>query len=204
MSKKHRANLKMGWIYWHPFVYNSLLFLLYNGRPHDRFKEIAKEICDGDDVIDLCAGNDFLFKNLAKRPINYTAYDINLRFINSLKNKGINAYKLDVSKENIPKGDVIVLASALYHFYPDCQKLIDRMLEKAEKKVVIVEPIRNAVNSTNKFIADMAERAGRVNNCKTDYRFDEDSLRSLLDSVKVPMKTSVICNGRDLCAVFYK
>ena len=193
-----------GWLYWHPFIYNSALSILYGGkaRAKERFFRIANEVEESDVVVDLCAGNSYLLDALKNKVIDYQAYDVNARFVKALKRRGVSAYCCDVGKIDIPKADVIVMASALYHFHPNCAQILDRMLVSARKKVILVEPVRNIVNSSNCFLSAFAKKAGQIGNDEIPYRFDLDDLDRLLESLKVPNHSELISGGRDMLVVF--
>lgn len=193
-----------GWLYWHPFIYNTALSILYGGkaRARERFFRIANEIEEFDVVADLCAGNSYLLDALQNKEIDYQAYDVNARFVKALKRRGISAHCCDIGKITIPKADVIVMASALYHFYPNCAQLIERMLASARKKVILVEPVKNIVNSSNWILSAIATKAGQIGNEEIPYRFYLDDLDRLIESLEVPNKSELISGGRDMLVVF--
>lgn len=193
-----------GWLYWHPLIYNTALSILYGGkgRARERFFRIANEIEEFDVVVDLCAGNSYLLDALQNKEIGYQAYDVNARFVKALKRRGISAHCCDIGKITIPKADVIVMASALYHFYPNCAQILERMLASARKKVILVEPVRNFVNSSNWILSAIARKAGQIGNDEIPYRFDFDDLDRLLESLKVSNQSELISDGRDLLVVF--
>ena len=193
-----------GWLYWHPFIYNVTLSILYGGkaRAKERFSRIANEVEESDVVVDLCAGNSYLLDALENKIIDYQAYDVNDRFVKALKRRGASAYCCDVRKINVPEADVIVMASALYHFHPNCAQILERMLASARKKVILVEPVKNAVNSSNCILSAFARKAGQIGNDEIAYRFDLDDLVQLLESLKVPNHSELISGGRDMLVVF--
>ena len=76
------------------------------------------------------------------------------------------------------------------------------MLASARKKVILVEPVKNSVNSSNWILSAFARKAGQIGNDEIAYRFDLDDLDQLLESLKVPNHSELISGGRDMLVVF--
>jgi ubiquinone/menaquinone biosynthesis C-methylase UbiE len=194
--------MRFGLIYAAPGLYNLVLWALYRTRPRERFAVVAKEVTEGDVVVDLCAGTSLLYEALAKKKVDYRAFDINPGFIDALKEKGVQAHCCDIESMEIPEADVVTMSSALYHFYPRCAKLVERMRASARKKVVLVEPVRNNADSGFFFWGAFAQWMSKVDDRAVPFHFDEASLNRLLDCLDVPViERRVICEGRDMFAV---
>lgn len=194
--------MRFGLIYAAPGLYNMVLWALYQARPRERFEVVAAEVEPGDSVVDLCAGTALLYEVLVDKGVDYRAFDLNPRFVAALRDRGIAADCRDIATMEIPRADVVTMSSALYHFYPRCGELVERMHASARKKVVLVEPVRNNADSRLPLWGAFARWMSRVDGRDVPFHFDRDSLSGLLDGLAIPVSSRrVICGGRDMCAV---
>ena len=68
------------------------------------------------------------------------------------------------------------------------------MLASARKKVILVEPVKNSVNSSNWILSAFARKAGQIGNDEIAYRFDLDDLR--LWRICIPIRSRYGCSVR--------
>jgi hypothetical protein len=192
--------VRFGPLYWSPALYHLALWGLYLGRPRARFGAVRREVEPGDEVVDLCAGTWLLYEALEGVAGRYLAFDLNPRLVAALRRRGIEAYCADVRELEIPRADVVTMSSALYHFHPCCQELIERMRARARKKVVLVEPVRNQANSAVPLWGAFARWAGRAG-APSDFHFTRGTLEELISQLPGPRRAEPICRGRDLLIV---
>ena len=105
-----------------------------------------------------------------------------------IKDKGgailhrIDARRLDLSdaSEPLPTADVAIIQASLYHFLPDADQIIERMLTAALDRVIVSEPIRNLSTSSIPGVALLGRRAADPGVGGHDERFTEATLDQLL------------------------
>ncbi|MBW1855562.1 MAG: class I SAM-dependent methyltransferase, partial [Deltaproteobacteria bacterium] len=141
---------EMGLAYWHPVTYRLIEKILYGRNYRKHYKALSREIGDSS-ILELCCGDcqvvDYLKGN------TYQGLDINPRFVNHAKKKGINVSLQDVMVSEIPEVECIIIHNSLYQFYPHHEKLIYKALESAQKKLIISEPVINLASSKNRSIS---------------------------------------------------
>ena len=194
--------MKYGFLYWHPWIYNTSIQLLYRKQWQERYKQVAKYIPEGATVIDLCAGTDLLFRQLRHKKVNYKAFDINLKMISYLRREGIPAFSCDLRRDDYPGGDVLTMCSSLYHFAPFCKEFIGGMISKAKDKVIILEPVRNAFHSTFPLIRVLGKWASIVEKEKMTFFFSPTSFAEMAGEFPQLRELKTISSGRDMLAVF--
>lgn len=194
--------MKYGFLYQHPRIYDLALYGLYRGAPHDRFRRVADEIPEGASVVDLCAGTGFLHNQLRDKNVRYLALDINPTLVAHLQKSGIDARVFDVSSDVIPQADIVTMCSSLYHFHPHCADIIQRMRTAARHKVVILEPVHNAVHSRFRFVRWLGEQAGKVNGKVNAFYFSPDTFQYLTQTQPGFRDLQPTGGGRDMLAIF--
>jgi hypothetical protein len=189
-------------IYYHTWIYERVMRRLYSGCYEERIHDAALHIPDGCSVADICAGDCSLYRyGLIDKNINYTAYDINPRFIRWAEQRNISMRHLDIRSEDIPQVDCVVMMSALYQFIPHERDVLERMINAARKMVIITEPVRNVAQSSFAPIRWMGKILTRVQDNPCDQRFTEASFRNLVDEYGFhPIEP--IANQRELLAVY--
>jgi SAM-dependent methyltransferase len=175
-------------IYRSSWLYKGVMFLLYRGGYQERSKALATLIPEGASVVDLCCGPASLyFDYLQFKRVAYTGLDINTRFVESASSRGARVMVWDVSADTpLPKADYLVMQASLYHFLPDPRPVVDRMLEAAEKKVLLAEPVRNLADSSNPALAWVARKLTNPGTGDQPRRFD----RKLFDEFLAPYRAA--------------
>ena len=160
-----------------------MMFVLYGKEYFNRFKRIASVIESGSSVIELCCGfGDFYVYGLKNKQINYLGVDLSPDFVKYGSKKGINIIERDVNSYNFPQSDYYVIVSSLYHFYPGPEVIIKKMLSAATKNVLIVEPVKNLLNSKYRIISRLALLLTNEGGGKNAFRFTEESLDRLMEN----------------------
>jgi len=183
-------------MYWYPIIYNIIMRALYGKNLDKNFKIIAKEIGNLS-VLDLCSGTSALFNYLNGN--DYVGLDINQNFVEYARKRGINARVADVLKEKWPKKDCIVISSSLYQFIPNHEKLLQKMLKNAGKKVIISEPIKNLSSSKNFVISFIARKLSHTGKEDAEKRLNRKQMMYLCKKYK-GKKIKIV--GRNLICCF--
>ena len=192
-------------IYSNPTLYHYFMRLLYRKNFNARYQVIAEEIPERISVVDVCAGDAYLYSNfLIKKSIRYTALDNSPHFLSWAQKKGIDYYKVNVLCDEIPKGDIVVMMASLYQFIPKEKELLQKLISSARQKVIISEPISNLSSSPIGIIARIANRLTipfEVTGQYTGERFDEERLISLFTSFPGFQHSTKIPGGREIVGV---
>jgi len=143
-----------GFVYWHPLLYTITMKILYGRKMYKKRYECMARESKGMFVVDVGCADCHLAEYIAKD--KYLGIDINEKFLKSAKKKGIRVKLVNVSKQNLPKAECIVISGILHQLYPNHELLIKKALSRASKRVVICEPIRHLASSKNTFIAKIA------------------------------------------------
>jgi SAM-dependent methyltransferase len=194
--------MRSSWLYAHPRIYDAALNVLYRGKARRRFDPLVARIPAGASVLDLCAGSGALYDALAPRGVRYRAFEINPVLVDHLRRRGIDARCCDVRSEELPEADVVTMCLSLYHFFPDCRAVLERMIASARREVIVLEPVRNASQSCHRLLRWVGRSANRVNGRTLEFFFDEHSFSELARSVPGLRALNPVGSGRDIVAVF--
>jgi SAM-dependent methyltransferase len=180
-----------------------MIKFLYGKNYTDRFLEILKEMDDRDcTVLDVCSGDCALYKIAFKgnKKIQYKGIDINEVFIREARNKNIDVTFCDVMINEIPKADYVVLQGSLYQFHPNCEMILRKLFDSANKKLIISEPVRNLSSSSSSLISFFSRFSADPGDGHKTYRFNKVSLKQLFEKSFAGLDISVreIPGGRDL------
>jgi hypothetical protein len=76
---------------------------------------------------------------------------------------------------------VAIIQASLYHFLPDAEQIVDRMLAAARDRVIVSEPVRNLASSGVPIVGLIGRRAADPGTGAHATRFDERTLEALMD-----------------------
>jgi trans-aconitate methyltransferase len=193
--------LSISFVYRTALGYELVMRVLYGRHYGDRLRAVAAEVPPGASVLELCCGPGTLYSRLLRgRVSHYTALDVNDRFVASLRRRGIDARVADLARsgEPLPNADVVVMQASLYHFLPDASRILDRMLEAANQRVVVSEPVRNLASSTNPVIRLLGRRAADPGVGGGEGRFTAQTLGTLMERYRERISKSFdIPGGRE-------
>ncbi len=161
--------------------YELLMRALYGRHYQDRMRVVAEQVPQGASVLELCCGPGTLyFRYLKDHP--YIGLDVNEGFVERLKNRGVDARRVDLasSDEPLPTTDVALIQASLYHFLPHAEAIVDRMLAAAQLRVIVSEPIRNLSSSRAPVIGSLGQRAADPGSGGHEHRFNETTLDELM------------------------
>lgn len=173
---------------------------LYWGGYKDRSEALANLIPKGSSVVDLCCGPATLyFKYLRLKDVSYIGLDINRRFVERLsrlaseKRPRVNSddpprvtgIVWDLATDaSLPEADYVIMQSSLYHFLPNPNPIVDRMLAAAHKSVILTEPVRNLADSKNPLLARLARKFTDPGTGDQPLRFNESIFDELVNEYR--------------------
>lgn len=165
--------------------YELLMRALYRRHYAARLSAVADQVRPGASVLELCPGPGALYeRHLRDRAGAYTGADVNQAFLERLRRMGAGALGVDLARSGkLPEADVVIMQASLYHFLPDAEAIVDRMLAAARERVIVAEPIRNVTSSRLPVLALLGKRgtdpgAGGDGHVQ---RFNEQTLDRLME-----------------------
>jgi SAM-dependent methyltransferase len=164
--------------------YELLMRALYGRHYRDRMRAIAAQVPWGASVLELCCGPATLYRSsLRERAPSYIGLDVNERFVERLRRRGIDARRVDLALDGapLPAADVAIIQASLYHFLPGAERLVERMLEAARDRVVVSEPIRNLASSGIPVVGLLGRRGTDPGVGGHALRFTEETLDRMMD-----------------------
>lgn len=193
-------------LYAHPFIYGYTMRLLYGRRYTGRYQAIVAHIPAGAQVVDVCAGDAYLYREFLKhRGVDYLALDISPQMVAWVRRRGVNARAFDLWSEAVPPAEYIVLQASLYQFTPHSQAVLERLLEAAQTRLLVAEPVVNLAASPNPLLARLGHALTIPAGPRERYegrRFDRESFTRLAQSFPSLEKINPIPGGREMVAVF--
>lgn len=182
-------------VYRHPRLYRWVLRALYGRALKERERAVASWVPTGARVIDVCCGDGGIRRALPGR--TYVGVDASPRFVQALAKAGVEAHLVDVSRDDPPQGDVVLVLGSLYQFLPDPDPVLRRLARAAREALVVAEPYRNLAQSKVPLVAALARRATDPGVPSSTSRFDEASLRACL---RRHGAQEILRTGRELVA----
>jgi SAM-dependent methyltransferase len=179
--------------------YELLMRALYGRHYADRMRAVAEQVPPDSTVLELCCGPGTLYRrHLRGHTASYIGLDVNERFVARLRRRGVDARRVDLARaeEPLPGADVVIMQASLYHFLPDAQPVVDRMLSAARERVIVSEPIRNLASSGVPLVGKLGRRAADPGVGGHAHRFTEASLDRLMERYDV-LDASPIPGGRE-------
>ena len=181
--------------------YELLMRALYGRYYTDRMRAVAGEVPDGSSVLELCCGPGTLYlRYLRARTRRYVGIDVNARFVAQLQRRGVDARRLDLAAgaDPLPDADAVILQASLYHFLPDPEGILDRMLAAARDRVIVSEPVRNLASSDLPLIGRLGRSAADPGVGGHAQRFTEATLDALMERYRERIQRSFpIPGGRE-------
>ncbi len=164
-----------GFLYWNPFFYRAILKAIRSKDPNAMYRTVAQEI-GGLSTLDLCCGYGELRRWTANG--DYIGIDKNPAFLRHLRKKCIAAIEGDLSDVVWPPAECLVIVDSLYHFLPDIDSVMSKIMAYPFRKLIVSEPIENLSHSSWTWLSRFAVWATRVDGQRHPHRFDEQTLRS--------------------------
>lgn len=187
-------------IYRSASVYELAMLLLYGRHYASRYRAIAELIPAGSSVLDLCCGPALLYhRYLKSKGVRYAGLDLNANFIARLNRRGGRGQVWDLrSDEALPSADYVIMQASLYHFLPDAAPVVNRMLQAAQERVIIAEPIRNLATSDSRLLSLLSRLFTNPGVGEHNLRFTEASLADFFSAYASRVVRSFpIAGGRE-------
>lgn len=194
-------------IYRSRIAYEFVMLALYGRHYANRYEAIAKLIPRGAEVLELCCGPCILYERyLRNKNVRYKGLDISKKFVNDLVRRGIAAEQWDLRSDlPLPHAEYVIMQASLYHFLPNAAPVLDRMLEAAEKEVILAEPIKNLASSSVPMIAHLSGMLTDPGGGSSANRFMEGTLDALAARYSSVLRQSFLApGGREKIYVFNK
>jgi SAM-dependent methyltransferase len=187
-------------IYRSPRIYDAVMHVLYGRHARARVAAVAELVHPHASVVELCCGTARLYRDhLRDWHADYLGLDLNPRFVEAARHAGACAEVRDVGDgAPLPPADVIVIQASLYHFLPEPERIVDRMLAAARSRVIVSEPVRNLSMIGVGLVAALARRSADPGGGGGDRRFDEALLNAFMLRYDAAVERELaIPGGRD-------
>ena len=186
-----------GLIYRTSIGYELVMLALYRWHYPGRYQAVADLIPSGADVMELCCGPGILYKRyLRHKQVQYLGLDMNEKFIRNLLRRGIAAERWDLRSDRpLPSAGYVIMQGSLYHFLPDAEGMLTRMLNAARKAVIIAEPIRNLTSSRWPVVARLSSKLTDPGGGTAGNRFVEKTLDGLAEQRRVLLRLAFLAPG---------
>jgi SAM-dependent methyltransferase len=200
MRTSRADRIPVGLVYRSPRLYRWAMRILDPASGHD-LRFVAEAIEPGSSVLDLCCGDAAIAPRLIERNCRYVGLELNPRFVESARRRGLDVRVWDGRSLEIPEqADVVCILSSLYQFIPDERRLLEAMLRSARRKVIVSEPVRNWTTSRSALLRRIARALTHVEGRVFDQRLDEQTLRALAGSFD-GVDTEVVRRPRQLVCI---
>ncbi len=193
-------------IYSNERLYRALMRVLYGRHFAARYRALASEIPEGSSVVDLCAGDCYLYRqHLCAKSVKYLGLDLSPAFVRAAQKHGVNARVFNVWQDEIPRADIVLMQASLYQFLPRAEEIVAKMLAAARRKVIIAEPVRNLSDSRLAWLAKLSQILTHPTKEDSSYsgeRFREESLAQVFKTFPAFQKFFFIPGGREMVGIF--
>lgn len=194
-------------IYRSSLGYELAMLALYGRHYFARYEAIAKLIAPSSSVLDLCCGPAILYRRyLRQKAISYTGFDINELFIRKVIQAGAQGEIRDLlGEEDLPVNDYVIMQASLYHFLPNPEQVLRRMMAASKRALIISEPVRNLADSKSRFVRRLSGRMTSAGQGNEAHRFDEEALDAVLAKLDWrPTSAFFISGGREKVYLFIR
>lgn len=175
-------------LYSHRALYHWSMRALYGHNFHARYQAIAALVPPGVEVVDVCAGDCYLYlSQLRDRSVQYLGLDISPQMVAWARRRGIAAREFNVWKEAIPPADFVLMQGSLYQFMAQAQHILHKLIAAARHKGIVAEPIQNLTASPNRLLARLSHRLtvpSGIDDTYTGRRFDRAALLALFTAFR--------------------
>lgn len=194
------------WLYANRHLYRLMMRLLYGRYFEARYAAIAAEIPPKTKVIDVCAGDGYLYyKYLSQKEVDYLGLDLSPQLVRWANQHSTAAREFDLWENDLPACEIIVMQASLYQFSPHTKAIMHKLLAAARQKVIISEPIRNLAASQNPLLAWMSHHLtipDSIPETYTGQRFDERALETFFREFEAFKYAFVVPGGREMVGIF--
>ena len=193
-------------IYSSPWIYQAVMRLLYGRHFQSRYTALAAEIEPGAQVLDVCAGDCYLYLNYLKaKGVDYTALDASPEMVAAAVQRGVKARIFDLWTGEVRPANVVVLQASLYQFYEHAETVLLKLQRSARQRLIVAEPVRNLSDSPLGWLAQLSHSLTVPDAANEQYsgqRFNEESLAYLFTSIPGFERSYPIPGGREVIGIF--
>ena len=178
------------------------------GRAFDaRYEIIAEHIPDGARVVDVCAGDCWLYlKHLKPKRVEYLGLEISPPLVRWAGKRGVQAQVFNLWEDPVPPADIVVMQASLYQFDPETDRIVQKLKAAARQAVIIAEPIKNLSNASLPLVSRIADVLTRPIGRKPSYtgkRFTQETLGAFFEQLGGLERSFVIPGGREMVGIFH-
>ena len=156
MATSRGDRVPVGLVYRSPRLYRLAMRLLDPSRAED-LRIVSGAIEPGSSVLDLCCGDAAIAPLLLAKGCRYTGLDLNERFVDAGRRRGLDVRRWDATSLPLPAdADVVCMLSSLYQFIPHERLLVEEMLRRARRRVIVSEPVHNWATSDSRVLRRVA------------------------------------------------
>lgn len=193
-------------VYSNTAIYQAVMRVLYGRHFRARYEAIAREIPDGSSVVDVCAGDCYLYRNYLKRKsVSYIALDVSRPFVDAAQRRGIDAREFNMKADTLPLADYVVMQGSLFYFMPDTEAALNKLIGAARRYAIVGEPVRNLSDSKNPLLAAISRRSTRAASeaeGAAGDRFNKETLSVLFQANPRLERMFPIPGGREMVGIF--
>jgi hypothetical protein len=191
-------------IYRSPLLYHCVMRTLHGRHFQDRYLAVAAEVPDGADVVELCAGDAWLYRHFLKpKGVKYIGLDNSPQFVQAAKGSGLDIRIHDAFRDPVPVADVIIMQASLHLFHANVGAVMGRLLDAARQKVIIAEPIRNMSDSPNPLVSWIGRKMTTPHGegANHTHRYNPETFQALMKSYPECERVFLEKGEREMVAV---
>lgn len=185
-------------IYKSPWLYERVLRLLHGADLDKRYHQIA-EFIDKGTVLDIGCGTGLLAKYL-KPSVKYIGIDLNERFLQYARKKGLDVLKINVlDVRSYPRANYYIICDLLHHLNPNHHALL-RELCALGGTLIVCEPFVKSKSKLKRLLIRAIVDYDFINPPRLDLSWHNE--QELMDFFKQELKPAEIFKvGNDIIAI---
>lgn len=201
--------MKSPLIYSSRLLYRLLMRGLYrHGGYAARYELVGRLVPAGARVVEVCCGDCYLYeRHLRAKGARYVGLDISESFVRAAQRRGIDVRMFDLWQEELPRAQVVIMQASLYQFIQRAREILTRLLDAADERLIVAEPVRTLSASHNRLLSGVSRWLTQPANAPAGYtgdRFNEAELRSLFSQMPFLSETVLVPGGSELVGLFLK
>jgi trans-aconitate methyltransferase len=178
---------------------------VYHVHRRERFREVARWVPEGVEILDVCCGDGAL-TGFLDPSVHYRGLDQSPIFVARGRDRGRQVEHRDVRASPLPQSQVVVCQASLFQFYPDVEEVLGRLFEAATERLIVSESVKSLTQSRCSSLSRLVAWGTRVEGMSNDhFRFSPESLEALFRPYATHLRHArEVCGGRDWLYVLDK